>query len=166
MRQIWKDIEEYEGIYQVSSLGNVKSLRRNINMRLRTDGDGYLLVGLSKDSKTKTFRVHRLVARAFVLNPKNKETVNHINCLKNDNRSVNLEWLSRLENLCHARFLGLIGSPNGEKQHLAKLTEKQVLEIREKYIPYKYTTKMLSKEYGVSQPTIFKIVANKSWKHI
>jgi hypothetical protein len=121
MKEIWKDIPGYEGLYQVSSLGRVKSLGRNVMkwnhysfqpekiLRACTDNYGYLIVGLYKEKKLKSFKVHRLVAQAFIENPKNKDTVNHINGNKQDNSIENLEWATNAENKKHAFATGLTG---------------------------------------------------------
>lgn len=106
--EIWKDIAGFEGLYQVSNLGNVRSLDRvdgrgrNIKGFLRRqvlNKNGYLYVNLSKHGKPNNYSVHRLVATAFVNNPAHKETVNHINENKTDNRAENLEWVTLIENL-------------------------------------------------------------------
>lgn len=104
----WKDIKGYEGLYQVSDLGNfrsvdrishgrrLKGLNRKVTVNKRT---GYCYASLCKDGIVKNCLVHRLVAEAFIDNPENKATVNHINENKQDNRAVNLEWMSLNENL-------------------------------------------------------------------
>ena len=97
--ETWKDIQGYEGHYQISDMGNVRSLKSNKNLKPAIDKDGYLLVGLWKDNKKKTFKVHRLVAQAFIPNPGNKPTVDHINTIKNDNRASNLRWLTQKEQM-------------------------------------------------------------------
>lgn len=111
MKEIWKDIEGQEGIYQVSNLGRIKSLPRILTKKnphreylskekILSPGltsEGYLLVVISNKSMT----IHRLVAKAFVSNPENKKTVNHINGIKTDNRDVNLEWCTHRENNLH-----------------------------------------------------------------
>lgn len=111
MYEQWKDVAGYEGVYQVSSEGRVKSLARRIQFhdgRHRdvkerilspvTDKDGYLLVGLNKNGKSQTVKIHRLVATAFIENPSGKPVVNHLNEIKSDNRASNLEWTTVLEN--------------------------------------------------------------------
>lgn len=114
----WRDIEGYEGFYQVSDFGNVKSLERiwystdkkgnkkkcsNKEMILKpaNNGNGYLVVNLSYRQKTKMFLVHRLVAKAFIKNPENKAQVNHIDENKSNNNVKNLEWVTPRENLLH-----------------------------------------------------------------
>ena len=109
--EVWKDIQDYEGLYQVSNLGRVKSLGRFVDklrlhywqeektLKLRKRVDGYLSVCLSKNGKTKTFSVHRLVAVAFIPNPENKTEIDHINAIRTDNSVNNLRWVSHKENM-------------------------------------------------------------------
>lgn len=103
MNEIWKDIEGYEGLYQVSNLGRVKSLpRKGTFERIimpGTKAGGYLCVALYKDGKVKYYRVNRLVAEAFIPNPDNKPQCNHINEDVTDNRACNLNWMSSKENI-------------------------------------------------------------------
>lgn len=99
--EIWKDIVGYEGLYQISNFGMVKSLVRDKIMKLKVD-DGYNRISLRKNSGYKIFPVHRLIAVAFIPNPKNKTYINHLNGIKNDNRIENLEWCTASENRRHA----------------------------------------------------------------
>lgn len=88
-QEIWKDIDGYKGLYQISNLGRVKSLRQNRIMKPSSNEKGYLRVGLTKNKEYKTVKVHRLVAIAFISNPHNKSEINHINNIRNDNRAGN-----------------------------------------------------------------------------
>lgn len=102
MSEVWKDIEGYEGLYQVSNQGNVKSLNHRGTGKERIlsktfDPNGYWMVGLRKDGKTKLRMVHRLVAEAFIPNHDNKPCVNHINTIRTDNRLENLCWATHKE---------------------------------------------------------------------
>ena len=107
MNEIWKDIAGYEGLYQVSNLGNVRSLRyRNHDevreLYLKPHTKGYLQVELHKDGKRKMVTVHRLVAMAFVDGYEDDKQVNHIDENKENNVSTNLEWVTVSQNVLHS----------------------------------------------------------------
>ena len=117
--EVWKDVVGYEGYYQVSNLGNVKSVDRYVSnnskqmlvkgrlMNLKQDKKGYLRVNLSKNNHVTFTPVHRLVAMAFIPNLENKPQVNHIDGVKTNNNVSNLEWVTNLENMQHAVRSGL-----------------------------------------------------------
>lgn len=109
MEEVWKDIEGYEGIYQVSNLGNVKSLnyvRMGIEkvLKPKKHNKGYLQVQLTA-KKDKTFTIHRLVAKAFIPNPDNLPLINHKDENKQNNRAENLEWCNYSYNSMYSRKL-------------------------------------------------------------
>ena len=113
MEEIWKDIEDYEGLYQVSNLGRVKSLicrglKRDKVLKAGVDTQGYLLVNLYKSGKPKSKSIHRLVASAFIPNTLIKHQVNHLDANKKNNCINNLEWTTPSENIKHAIEMGLM----------------------------------------------------------
>lgn len=98
--EIYRKIRDY-GNYEVSNLGNVRSIKTNRVLKLRNN-KGYLQVNIFNDDGPKTFRIHRLVAEAFIPNTNNSPIVNHISGNKKDNRVENLEWCTPKENTNHA----------------------------------------------------------------
>lgn len=128
-KEIWKDIEGYEGLYQVSNLGKIKALPRKTGftynkkeriIKQYKNRKGYYITQLSKNGVPKTIIVHRIVAKTFVINQNNKAQVNHINCNKEDNRAENLEWVTNDENKKHAKEHGLCKSLKGGENPRAK----------------------------------------------
>ena len=97
--EFWRDIEGYEGLYQISNVGQVKSLKRNKILKPSPTKDGYLRVKLSKEGNKKMFYIHRLVAAAFLPNEEELPEIDHINNDRADNRVANLQWISHVENL-------------------------------------------------------------------
>lgn len=97
MQEIWKDIKDYEGLYKISNLGNVKSLKTNKNLYY-SKSKNYLRVSLNKDGIRKGYSIHRLVAEAFIPNPNNYPCVNHKDCNGNNNNVDNLEWCTHKQN--------------------------------------------------------------------
>jgi hypothetical protein len=124
MTEIWKDVSGYEGLYQVSNLGRVKSVprcdkvtytsgtvwyrnRKGRIIHQNNHLNGYKLVNLCKDGTSKTYFVHRLVANAFLPNPSSLPQVNHKDGDKDNNSIENLEWCTCKENVKHAFLIGL-----------------------------------------------------------
>jgi len=183
--ETYKGVIGYETFYQVSNFGNVRSLDRIVTKSNGTSYKrkgklciqsksnlGYMTVGFTVNNVKVNKYVHRLVAEAFITNMNNYPQVNHIDCDKTNNRMYNLEWCTNSQNHIHASKNGLNKlhlhrvAYSGEENGRALLTKKQVLEIKQKYIPYKYSAKKLAKEYNVSESCITHILNNTSWKEI
>ena len=154
MEEIWRDIEGYEGLYQVSNLGRVKSnynKNRKTILKNRVNRGRYFTVLLYKNKRSKNFSVHRLVALTFIPNPENKTQVNHIDGNKLNNRAKNLEWVTASENQIHAYATGLQPKPEdrdkGRKK--VKCLENKIIfkSLREAglYMGNKEATSYISK---------------------
>ena len=133
MTEVWKDIKDCVGIYQISTYGRVKILERVLStpyggtyiqkekIKAIHEVIGYMQVALSVNKKHTCFKVHRLVADAFIPNHENKPQVNHKNGIKTDNRVGNLEWCTVSENHLHAYGTGLREPHSGSFHQNSKL---------------------------------------------
>lgn len=161
MQEIWKDIPSYEGLYQVSNFGRIRSLDRIINTKNNikqiykgkilkpiVDKKGYLRVGLSKNNKILTKQVHRLVALAFIPNPENKPTVNHKKGIKTDNRVSQLEWSTYKEQTQHAIKTGLI---NFNDRMYINSNKKAIEKTRKPIEQYDLQGNFIAKYIGVNE---------------
>lgn len=169
--EIWKPIQGFENYYQVSNLGNVRSLprRRKVKNNYRyTEGimlkpmqkPDYYAVGLSLKGSIKYARIHRLVAQAFIGNPDNKLYVNHIDGNKLNNNASNLEWCTPKENTDH--YINSCKEYNGNNNFGIKLKADQVIAIynsRESHT-------VLSEKYNVSTKAISNIRTGRTWSDI
>ncbi len=183
-KEIWRDIAGYEGLYQVSNLGRVKSLERPVAAKSGTkrtvrerilksapDRDGYLLVNLYDSSrKMKTFLVHRLVCEAFHENPENKPCVNHIDENKVNNAESNLEWCTVAENNAHGTRNARIGKA------VARALSKPVGQYTRDgklLIKVWQSTHEVERQLGFAHPNIIAVARGKIktaygyvWKYI
>ena len=159
----WKEIFPD---YLVSTLGNVDSLKHGKRHRLaqRIKNNGYLQVGIRVDGKQKYFCVHRLVAMAFIPNADGKPQINHINGIKTDNCVENLEWCTQSENQVHALKNGLRVARQNEDAFGAKLTNEQVIYIRNN--PDGLTMKQLAKKFGVQRTTVGEVQLGNHFKTV
>jgi len=155
----WRDVKGYEGLYSVSSDGEVLSIKRGKVLKPFSSGNGYLKVSLSKSNRNVL--VHRLVCSAFYPDTSG-ENVNHVNGDKTDNRSSNLEWCSRSHNILHAHSIGLM-PVKGDRVN-SKLTTEYVAMIRELRLVQGLTYKFIGEMFGVSNTQAHNIVKNKQWK--
>lgn len=116
MEEVWRDVEGYEGLYQISNMGQLRHLGSirypGVRIIKPVVHEGYYRWCLSKNHRLSSRLLHRLVAQAFIPNPENKATVNHINGNKTDNRVENLEWMTFVENVKHGWKTGLIKGVN------------------------------------------------------
>ena len=168
MNEIWKPIEGYEGVYEVSNLGRVRSLTRiDSRGRLREgvvlkpcydSRRNYLHVNL----RGKPCNIHRLVAKTFISNPHDYAEINHKDEDKTNNCVENLEW-------CTHKYNNNYGSKptksRGINNPQSKLTESDIIEIRKLYKPHNkcYGAKALAQRFGVSYHHIYHIVRNDKW---
>lgn len=178
----WKYIPGFEGLYQASTYGRIRSVDRLITMRRKTGNfpktikgklltaytndkkRGCLMVCLLKDYKKSHLLVHRLVAMTFIPNPKNKRTVNHKDGVPFNNKVSNLEWYTHSEQMYHSYKLGLHKYTNmlgGQ----CKVNEEQVREIR-LLCKRGESNKPIAIKYGVSLSVIDQIESRRAWRHV
>ena len=179
MSEIWKDIPDFEGSYQVSNMGRVRSLDRVIAIkdgRMRkhkgrvlklhvNKSTGYEQLVIYNDNGYNTKRVHRLVLEVFKPHVNmNVLDVNHIDGNKLNNHLTNLEWVTRRDNILHAYSTGLM-SREGERRSYAKLTNTDVLEILQR-LDMGESQKDIGLHYGVSKSCISHISAGLTWRSV
>lgn len=178
---LFKQVRGFD--YEVSNTGDIKSLpkshiqtyktgkkaihtTRERILKKRHDSKGYNTCILYKNGRTFCKKVHRLVAEAFLPNPKKYPQINHKNGIKDDNRVENLEWCDNSYNQKHAIKIGLRkNTSRGEDNNLSKLTERDVKRIR-MALKCGIQRKELEKIFKVSKPCITAIATNRNWKHV
>ena len=128
--EIWKKIEEYEGLYEVSNLGRVRDLKGHIKPMYKNN-KGYCLLSLHYKGKTHHPTIHRLVAKAFIDNPNNFPQINHIDCNKENNKVDNLEWCNQRYNYDEGMKTFLYSK--NDKHPCAKLNNSDIKIIRDLY---------------------------------
>lgn len=161
----WKDVKNYEELYEISDKGQVR--RKNKNNVLKQSNSVYRSVTLCKNNIKTNFTIHRLVAEAFISNPDNKEFVNHIDGNKYNNKNYNLEWCTRLENSKHASQNGLVRNQYGKNNNMNILNENEVKDIKLK-IKSGITAYKVHKQFysHLHQQTIYSIKQEKIWNQI
>ena len=159
--------------YYVTENGDVYRLWKLKGFKKRklvSHNEGYFQISISQFGINKTYLVHRIIAEVFIPNPNNLPEVNHHDGDKTNNNISNLYWCTTSQNIKHAYNTGLKNPPmaNGEKSVLSKLTDEDVLWIRQNYIPRhpEFGTRALGKKFNMSHSLISKIIRNKRWKHI
>lgn len=179
MKEHWKEIKGNREIYEVSSLGNVRtkdregarghSIKGHI-LTQRDNSNGYLRCDININGKTKSHLVHKLVAEKFIPNPDNKPFVNHIDGNKHNNSVDNLEWCTRSENEKHAWKTGLKHdiATKGELHGMHKLSKKDAVYIRTNHIGNGGNKKTgeLAHIFNVNPQTITDIISERIWRSI
>lgn len=163
--ELWRPVVGRETQYEVSCLGRVRALGGRIVGQWQNN-QGYLLVRFS--NPRQTVRVHRLVADAFVANPDAKPFVNHIDCVRSNNDSANLEWCTQLENLQHSDRLGRMQRYYwiGKRSPNATLTDDQVREMRGLYATRKLSWLAIGKRFGVSKRCAGRAITGETYSDV
>lgn len=167
MKEEWKDIPGYEGLYQISNLGRVKSLARKVKTKngnyqgynekiLKTRKKGYCIVSLCKDRKIKGMQVHRLVAEAFIPNPENKPYVDHIDTNPQNNNVNNLRWCTQKENCLNPisrknNSLSKMGHKGYLKQHSEETKLKLSLLKKGKKLSEEHKKRLSESHMGIAK---------------
>lgn len=178
VKEKWKSVKGFKGVYDISNLGRLRSCKRVIKSKgdgVRTVEEvilkgylckGYIHVRLSNGKVKVRASIHRLVAQAFKRNPKNKPYVNHLNGIKDDNRASNLVWSTPSENVQHAYDTGLITPLLGELHRGSALTSSQVLTVCSLLDSGSLTHKEIADIFEVSRATIGSINNGEVWNHL
>jgi hypothetical protein len=177
MTENWKAIPKFEGLYEVSDLGNVRSLdrveqRNSSTTRMRKGKilskvlmpDGYLIVRLSKNGVAKNFRVSRVVLAAFVSEPEGTLEACHIDSNTLNNSAINLYWGTRLENEKDKDASG--GRPKGVETNVAVLSDSIVKYAREQVLVFGRTVADVARELKTRHDTLWLAVNKKTWRHV
>lgn len=171
MAEIWKDIPNYDNLYQVSNMGRIKScskivlrnsgkgnaLKEEKILSLEKIKSGYLRVQLSHNKSKKKYLVHRLVALVFIENVNNKKQVNHKDSVRDNNESSNLEWVTNKENQIHSVLSG---------NHNRKLKNDDVFLIRSLYKNGNISINKIATNYNMSIQAISNVVNYKTFKFL
>lgn len=151
----WRAVPGWDGRYEVSNLGRLRNRHGKV-IRPSLGERGYYQVGLYGDSGQRSFRLHRLIALAFVSNPHGHPHVNHLDCDKLNNAATNLEWTTFEANFAHGREAGVALAKNNPKVR-RKLSAAQVIDIRSRQIKTWPECKAVGEEFGVSASHVYNI---------
>ena len=170
-KEIWKDIEDYEGFYQVSNFAQVRGLDRTRwtgqtyskvtgRVSAQSDNNGYKQVSLWKNNKGKMYKVHRLVARAFIGVCPTGYDCCHINGIKDDNRVENLKYGTRSEN--EMDKVGHGKDQRGIKHWNSKLTPKHITVIKQLY-DLRISQQKIAELFGLTQQGVYDVLKGNTW---
>lgn len=173
--EIWSEVKGYEGLYEISSYGNIRSIDRRFKdsigrnrlikstlLKTRKNKNGYIDIVLLKEGRQSSFLIHRLVALNFIINNDNKEQINHKDGNKQNNNICNLEWCTRKENIKHSFDNNLQNVNMGENHANTSLKNEDVVFIFKSDLK----RKELSKMFNVSYQSICDIKRGRTWFHI
>lgn len=173
MRELWAPVAEFDGLYEVSDCGRVRSTARQGPIRrvpsrllklCRSRCGGYYRAVLYVGARQFRRLVHRMVAQAFIPNAHELPQINHKDGDKLNNRADNLEWCTPQENAQHSYAMGLSVSAKGERHGQSKLTIEQIEEMRR--LSGSMTQREIARRFGVTQPQVSKIITSKRWAHV
>lgn len=168
---MYKPIKGYEGRYLISDKGEIKSIifKKIKKLTPCINSQGYIeSILIDKNGKRKNEKWHRLLAKTFITNPKNKRCVNHKNGIKTDNRLENIEWVTEKENSVHARDVLHIKPPNQKGvmpkwlTYRLRLNKRQIKKIKER-LKNGEQGKIIANDYKVSDQTIYDIKNKRCW---
>jgi len=178
MNEIWKPVAGYEGVYEASNLGRVRSLSRTIRcghgkyrrmagrvLVQSMQNAGYLTVHLARGGRVEHRTVHRIVAGLFCERRSGCDVVNHIDANRLNNSASNLEWCTSYDNYHHARDIGVVKIPRGSAKGAAKLTETDIPQIRY-LIARGWMIKDIASMYGVASAQVSFIKSGRAWSHV
>lgn len=174
--EVWKPVQGYEGLYEISNLGRLKSPQKVVNgkegrlhtlkermLNPRVNQTGYYHTALYKNGKPKWYTVHRMVALSWIDNPENKPHINHKDSNRLNNRVDNLEWCTHGENMKHG-FLYGNKTQKGEKNNAAKITREIAEAVRALYAEGNLTQWQVGERFGLARCHVKDITTHKIWK--
>ena len=161
----WRAVVGYEGFYEVSNLGRVRSIRSGTALILRAATNGYVAACINVHGHKEKLLVHRLVLSAFVRPPKPGEVCNHLDFDKTNNRPDNLEWTTPRGNSAHAKAAGRMNTPLGERHGMAQLTDDDVRCIR-RLCASGSSRYSVARLFSISEGHVGLIVVRKRWAHV
>lgn len=168
--EVWKAVVGFEGLYEISDHGNIRKIAPDRMGRKTHVGKlikpmmgarGYYIYSFWKDGKPHSKLIHSLIMKAFCGDREDGETINHKNGIKTDNRFSNLEYVPHSENYRHALDVLGFKPPRGEKHHMAKLTDEQVIEIVKRGRNGE-KKRHLAREFGIGEAAVGQYIAGKS----